>query len=275
MQTSKLKKALFSELTVPVLAASLLLGATATTQAAIQPVTFAQAIESSTNADSNVFAYNDNGPKGDAEFGTSVGGVLGAPVPMEFSFLAGAGISFADLTGIQDATISMTSSTTAVATPAFGGTFAEQPINGQGAVINQIKFTRDTPALEGSGTRTNLLTVTFTGNLAGSIGGTTPSLFADTATGDTVTYSSDFVSFAQSTQQDFNLALSSWDPLITPPTGLSVSNDGNFSSASAALAATFDFQLGSTVLPEPSASSALVFAGLILLPGMSRKLRTR
>ena len=34
-----------------------------------------------------------------------------------------------------------------------------------------IKFTRDTPAAEGLGTRTNLLTVTFTGSLSGHVGG--------------------------------------------------------------------------------------------------------
>ena len=46
------------------------------------------------------------------DFGTSTGPVAsGVAVPIDFSYEAGAGILPADLTGVQDATISMTSST--------------------------------------------------------------------------------------------------------------------------------------------------------------------
>jgi hypothetical protein len=253
---------------------TLLLCGAATANAAVMPVTFAQAIESSANTNSNVFAYNNNGAGGDAEFGTSLsGGPIGAAVPISFSFLPTVGTLPSDITGIQDATISMTSSTTSAATTAFGGTFADQPITGGGTVTDTIKITRSTPAAEGAGSKTNLLTVTFTGHLYGAVGGPTPTLSADTGLGDTVTYTSDFMSFAPSTQQDFNLALSSWDPLVTPPTGLAVNSDGYFNSATAAGAATFDFQESGAPIPEPTSLGVLGLGGLLLLSG--RRLRRR
>jgi hypothetical protein len=255
-----------SEWSIPMVGAILLLGA-ATANAAAVPVTFAQAIESSASTNSNVFAYNNNGTGSDAEFGTSAGGALGAAVPISFVFLPAAGTLPDDLTGIQDATISMTSSTTSQTTTAFGGTFAEQAITGDGTVTDTIKITRSSAAAEGAGAKTNLLTVTFTGDLSGPIGGPTPDLSADTGLGNTVTYSSDFVSFAPSTQQDFNLALSSWDPLVTPPTGLAVNSDGYFNSATAAGAATFDFQEAGAPIPEPTSLGVLGLGGLLLLSG--------
>lgn len=256
--------------TMPVLGTVLAFGVTATARAAAIPVSFAQAID-----DTNVFAYANNGAGNDAEFGTSTGGAEGAAIPIDFTFLAGAGPLPADLTGIQDATISMTSSTVSPVVTAFGGTFAEQPITGGGLLIDQISIIRDMSAAEGAGARRNLLTVTFTGNITGAVGGTTPSLSANSVLGDTVIYSSDFLSFAQSTQQDFNVALSSWDPLVTPPSGLGINADGYFNSATAAGVATFDFQGAATVIPEPSSVGALALSGMLMLIGGERKLRSR
>jgi hypothetical protein len=249
----------------------LVIGAAPAARAAIAPATFAQARESSDSANPNVFAYNNNGLGSDAELGTSLGGALGVAVPIDFTFLAAAGLLPTDLTGVQDATISMTSSTLSTATTAFGGTFADQPITGAGSVVDTIKIIRASAANEGAGSRTNLLTVTFTGNLDGAIGGTTPGLNADTALGDTVTYSSDFLSFAQSTEQDFNLGFSSWDPLVTPPSGLGINADNYFNSATAAGTGTFDFAGSATVIPEPATLQALVLAGLVVLAGRSRR----
>ena len=86
-----------------------LFGTASALHAATAPVTFAQAIESSANTNANVFAYNDNGIGSDAELGTSTGAALGAAVPINFIYLSGAGIPLADtdLTGLQNATISM------------------------------------------------------------------------------------------------------------------------------------------------------------------------
>jgi len=257
--------------TMPLLGSMLVIGAAPVARAALTPVTFAQAMETSDTANPNIFAYNNNGVGSDAELGTSIGGALGVAVPISFTFLAGAGLLPADLTGIQDATISMTSSTLSTATTAFGGTFADQPITGLGSVVDTIKIIRTSSANEGAGSRTNLLTVTFTGNLDGAVGGTTPSLNANSALGDTVTYSSDFLSFAQSTQQDFNLAFSSWDPLVTPPSGLGINPDNYFNSATAAAAGTFDFAGSATVIPEPAMLQTLVLGGLVVLAGRSRR----
>jgi hypothetical protein len=258
--------------TLPVVGSILFTGAA---HAAIQPVTFAQASETAGSTDPNIFAYNNNGPSGDAEFGTQVGGVFGAAAPINFTFLSGAVLIPAalDLAGVQNATISMTSSTTNDVSTAFGGTFADQHIDGSGKFTDVIRITRNTPAAEGAGSRTNLLTVTFTGDLTGPIGGTTPTLSADSTTNDTVTYTSDFVNFAQSTVQDFSMAFSSWDPLVTPPTGLGVNADNYYNSATTAGAATFDFQIGSNVIPEPTSFSLLGLVGLVMLPAMARKLR--
>jgi hypothetical protein len=255
----------------PVLGAAVLIASAQAVHAATVPVTFAQAVESSANVDANAFSYIDNGA-GSAVLGTSGGGPIGSPIPVNFTFESGAGILPADLTGIQNATVTMTSSTAAPAQTAFGGTLAEQPITG---LVNTIKFTRTTPALpgEGSGTETNLLTITFTGMLSGAVGGTTPSLEADTSVGNTVVYSSDFISFAQATQQDFGIAFSSWDPLVTPPTGLGVNADGNFNSATAAAAATFDFQSNSSGIPEPGAMPVVMFGGLLMLVASGRQMR--
>ncbi len=75
----------------------------------------------------------------------------------------------ADLTGNQDATLAMTSSSTGNAS-VLGGIVGTQTFNGQ---TNTITITRDTPAAEGTGTKTNLLTITFTGTL---LGGSTDAL---------------------------------------------------------------------------------------------------
>jgi|GEM_PF-1292250 len=256
----------------PLLGAVCVMGLAPAVHAATSPVTFAQATESSLNADANVFAYVNNGTS--AELGTSALGVLGAGIPINFTFESGAGVLPLDVTGVQDATISMTSSTVSAAATAFGGTFADEPITGAVAgVTDTIKITRATPASEGGGARTNLLTITFTGNLAGAIGGTTPSLAADTALSDTVIYSSDFLSFAQSTQQDFNVAFSSWDPLITPPSGLGINADGFFNSAMAAGAATFDFQRASSGIPEPGSLPTASVAGMLAMMLCGRQIR--
>jgi hypothetical protein len=256
---------------MPFFGSMLVIGAAPAARAAILPVTFAQAMESSDTANPNIFAYNNNGMGSDAELGTSLGGALGVAVPINFTFLAGAGSLPMDLTGVQDATISMTSSTLSTATTAFGGTFADQPITGGGSVIDTIKITRTSAAGEGAGSRMNLLTVTFTGNLDGAIGGTTPSLNADSGLGNTVIYSSDFLSFAQSTEEDFNLAFSSWDPLVTPPSGLGINSDNYFNSATAAGTGTFDFAGAATVIPEPGALPALILGGLVLMAGRRRR----
>jgi len=237
--------------------------------AATAPVTFAQAIETSANANPNVFTYTNNVAGNTATFGTTVG----ATVPIDFEFESGAGSLATTLPGMQNATITMTSTTNSQVVTAFAGAFAEQAF--PTGFTNTIAITRTTPASVGTGAKTNLLTVTYTGTLEGAIGGTTPQLDADTALGNTVTYSSDFLSFAGATQEDFNVAFSSWAPLVTPPTGLGINADNYFNSATAAGAATFDFAGTATVIPEPASMSTLMFGALALLLMGGRKFRFR
>lgn len=238
------------------------------------PVTFAQVESASTNLTSENYAYVNNGVGSDAEFGSFSGGTVGASIAVDFTFLQQLGVLPTDLQGVQNATLTLTSSTTKLVTPAGGGIVASQAIDGSGAVKTDVlKITRDAAASEGNGARTNLLTMTFTGNLIGVVGGVTPDLFGDTALGNTVTYSSDFLNFSGATEEDFNLALSSWDPLVTPPAGLGINADGYFNSANAAGAGTFDFQGAATVIPEPNSAGLAAFAGVLLVLGCGRRSR--
>lgn len=241
--------------------------------ASAQAVTFAQVEAASSNPTSQLYAYTNNGAGSDAEFSTDLGGVIGAPIAVDFTFLQGLGVLPSDLQGVQFATLSLTSSTVSAATTSFGGMVADQPITGKGAVVDTLKITRNLAAGEGTGARTNLLTMTFTGSLIGAIGGATPQLYGNTALGDTVTYSSDFLNFSSATQQDFNLALSSWDPLTTPPAGMGIASDGYFNPAGAAGVGTFDFQGAATVIPEPTSTALAALGGLVLVVGCGRQSR--
>jgi hypothetical protein len=215
------------------------------------------------------FGYADNGV-GDAELGTVIDNGLGDPIPVNFNFLNQAGLP-ADLQGIQDATMTMTSSTTAPVVTGFGGTVGSQLFDGKGELENVITFTRNTPASEGFGAHTNLLTVTFTAQLTGMLGGQTASLTADTLTGYTVSYTSDFLSFSPDADAHYNLEQTSW---LTPNAFAAVAASGplaidstsqNFFAALATGAGSFAG--GSSVsIPEPStcvlAVLSLTFLGL-------------
>ena len=249
---------------VPVSALIWLLGPVSGARAAL--LTFAQVSESSTNTNANIFAYlNDAGVE--AELGTDIGGVFGAPGAANFTYLSLPGLP-ADLQGVQACTISMTASTTDTTTPE-GAVQDEQIFNGSGTFSDTLSITRDTPAAEGNGARTNLLTLTFSGPLEGRIGGSTPSLSGNTSLGDTVTYTSDFVTFAESTQQDFEMAFSSWTP------ALALAGDGNFTAATAAGAGTFDFSAGSVIVPEPTQMPWVVLGLGLALTRVRRRAGSR
>jgi PEP-CTERM motif-containing protein len=252
------------------LAGLLLLGSTQAAQAVSSPVTFAQFKESTSGSNTNQFAYIDNGPSGDAQFGTDVGGVLGAPVPATFSYLSIVSLLPADLQGVQDATVSLTTSTIDPVTTAFNGMLGVQTFDGSGTVVDVLKITRTTPAAEGNGT--NLLTMTFTDDLLGVLGGRTPQLSGN-APPDTVTYSSDFINFNNSGEQNYSLTFSSWASTgdgggleLSPTAG-----DNFFASATAAGTGTFDGQVS---IPEP-ASGTLALIGLGALARFRRSRTAR
>jgi hypothetical protein len=229
----------------------------------------------------DLFGYYDVATKS-AEFGTYLNTGVGDPIPANFTFLnlaALVGLPVpADLQGIQDATMTMTSSTTAPVVTGFGGTVGSQLINGGGQLQNVIHFTRDTAAAEGSGSRTNLLTVTFTAQLSGTLGGQTAALTADDRAGYTINYSSDFLTFPSKPEANFALAFSSW--VYAPftqfvgPQPLTIDEaTQNFFSSPAAGAGTFAGGVLGLSIPEPN-SFALALAGLPIL-GLVRRMGRR
>jgi hypothetical protein len=224
------------------------------------PISFAQFSEADPGG--NIFSYVDNGSGNTSQFGTSTGGPLGAAIPINFTFLSAAGAMPADLTGNQAATLSMTSSTTAPAT-LLGGIVGTQTFNGQ---TNTITITRDSAATEGTGSKTNLLTITFiNGTLLGAINGRTPQLSADSGLGNIVGYTSDFLTFNDNAEKDFSLTFSSWAN-TSGGGGLSIVDASNhFASATASGAGTFDASV--TPVPEPSAwiLGAVALAGMLVV----------
>lgn len=210
------------------------------------PISFAQFSEADPGG--NLFSYIDNGSASDSQFGTSTGGPLGAAIPVNFTFLSAAGAMPADLTGNQVATLSMTSSSVTAAS-VLGTVVGVQNFGGGGTVTNTITITRNSPAGEGTGSKTNLLTVTFTGQLLGAINGRTPQFSGDTGLGYTVQYSSDFLTFNDNVEKDFSLTFSSWANAGNG-NGLAVDTK-YFFSASASGTGTFDASV--TPVPEPAA----------------------
>ncbi len=238
--------------------------ALATTVHAV-PASFAQFSEASPGG--NLFALNGGSPETD--FGTSTGGPLGAQIPVNFTYLTVSGTLPADLQPVQQAHLSMTASTLQPVTTGFGGLVAAQVFDGAGALPNSISITRDTPAAEGFGSKTNLLTVSFTNStLLGIVGSSAPAMSADTATGGvTVNYTSDFLLFPNG-EHNFSLTFSSWTSFLQqglPDGGLAIGGvDPNlfFLNATAAGAGTFG---GNAIaVPEPS-TIGIAAIGLLAL----------
>jgi hypothetical protein len=115
--------------------------------------------------------------------------------------------------------------------------------------------------------------------LAGVLGTPTPSLSGDTNNNDTVTYTSDFLTFSPEADNDFNMAFSSWTTVFDEATeaadiaglGLSqspIEGDSYYASATAAGAATFDTTVTpslTTSVPEPGACTIALGLGLLML----------
>lgn len=95
--------------------------------------------------------------------------------------------------GPQAATITLSSS--AVTPASAAGPFLVQPIDGP---TNTLSFTRTSD-------NANLLTLTFTGNFSGFDGDNSATLSGNTASGNTVVYTSDFLNFSGTTQRSFGL----------------------------------------------------------------------
>lgn len=206
-----------------------LLMATATAQAASVP--FAQ------------FQQTTGSPVNFTNSGGALGTLTLSPpaVPVTFNFLGTSGLPTADRAAVMTLNaLSLTPATNA------GGVLV-QPINGP---ANAITFTE-------VGTGKNLLTMIFTGNILGFAGSSNAQLSGDLALGNTVIYTSDYLTFGGpgSNEASYLIGL----PQVTP--ALSIGAGGFLNSFSAN--AFGSFSSGIAFVPEP-ASVVMMGSGAAL-----------
>ncbi|HLK56121.1 MAG TPA: hypothetical protein VKU00_06140 [Chthonomonadaceae bacterium] len=225
------------------LAALMSLGALSTAHA--QLTTFAQFRE--TNNSVNAFSFVDSGP-------TSSFHVVN--VPVEFAYGVNNGYN-GNSNGNIDATMSFDA--TVSNKPVTVGSFFEEKF-----VNVHMVFTADTPV---SGL-TNLLTVDGSSEFHFFGKGNSASTNADTASGDTVNFSSDFLIFTNTTERDYALSFSS----LTP--ALSLDINGWLNSFTASGTGTFASAPPPFYTPDGT-SLSLLSGGLLPLAGFALYRRRR
>ena len=197
------------------------------------------------NDGSPSITWTNNAPAASGSLGTVAGGA-----PVTFFFSNNASLP-AELQGPQAAELIVSGGTTAAATTGSDGSI-NQPISGP----LTISIIRDTAAVSGTGSHTNLLTATVSGGTTSLVGqGNSAGLNAPGPPG-TVTFSSDFLNLG-ATPQSFSLALTA----INPSLGINPSN-GLLASFTSAMIGTFS----AAPVPEP-ASLALMGIGCVVLVG--------
>jgi hypothetical protein len=145
-----------------------------------------------------------------------------------------------------------------------GSTAVQGSFLSQNLTVLTMAFVLDTASLTapqlaalaaaGLAGKTNLLSVTGTAMLSGPAGSQVPSLSADTLTGFTINYTSDFLTFPTGiVSQDYNLSFSG----ATPPLGLN--GAGQLRGFIASGTGTFDY----SVVPE---GNSLLYLSFGLLP---------
>ena len=146
-------------------------------------------------------------------------------------FLFGVSGLPADLTGLQDATLTVDLISNLGTTTSGGGSrtqLFDTVTNGS------ISFVRSTAAAEGNGTRTNLLTVSFTTGQLDASQGSGSFTFKSNAN-SVITFTSDFLDFSSVLEKDFALSFSGASPSFSAPVGsssqsLAASGSGTFAS---------------------------------------------
>jgi hypothetical protein len=217
--------------------------------------TFGQFIQKSPS--SRLFSYTklDSGATKKAE-------IKATNIPVYFQF----GLDWlpADLADLQDAHLSVDFVSNLGTT--LGSTATSRVQMFDTATAGSISFIRDSAAAEGLGTRTNLLTVSFTKaelDASQNNGSFTFKSNADSV----ITFTSDFLDFSNVVSKDFSFSFSGASPTFNAPVGsssrgMAFSGSGTFASDPAPLVSG---------VPEP-ASWAMMLGGFGLL-GLT--LRTR
>jgi uncharacterized membrane protein len=188
--------------------------------------TFGQFIQKQSNARLFSYTNEDSGATKKAE-------IAGNSIPVYFQ-LAANGLP-ADLSGLQDAHLTVDFLSNVGTTGS--GTDRSQLFDT--VTAGTITFLRDTAAAEGTGSKTNLLTVTFTNaqlNASQNAGSFTFKSNANSV----ITYSSDFLDFSNVISKDFSFSFSGASPTFSAPIGsssrsISFSGSGTFASDPAPL----------------------------------------
>ena len=160
-------------------------------------------------------------------------------------------------TGDQAVTVTLTS--TALTAATASGPFLSQPIDGPSNVLKIIR----TSDLK------NILTVGFTGILAGQTGATSATLFAATSSGNTVAFTSDFLNFSGTPARTMSLVF----PAVTP--ALSQAGNGFLNNFTSNAFASFTSDPAPSAVPEPASVGlfglGLGMAGLAGYRGATRR----
>ena len=178
-------------------------------------------------------------------------------------FLLSADSLWTDLTGPQDAhmTVSFASN---VGTTGSGSDRSQ--LFGTGSIV----ITRDTAALEGLNSRTNLLTVTFSDADLDASNGSGAFTFESTAT-SMISYTSDFLDFSDIDAQDFSFSFSGSSPNFQAALGWS-SVDTRFSGTGTFASDPAPLTVG---VPEASSWAMLVLGfgtvGAVMRAGRRQK----
>jgi len=232
--------------------AALLVASAVPAQAA--PVTFGQFIQKSPSARLFSYTNEDSGATRKAE-------ITGTGIPIFFQL--GLNALPADLADLQDAHLSVDF----VSNLGTTGSGASRVQMFDTATNGTITFTRDTAAAEGNGTRTNLLTVSFTNAELDASNGSGSFTFKSNAN-SAITFSSDFLDFSNVVEKNFSFSFSGANPTFSAPLGHSGRNTA-FSGSGTFASDPAPQVVGG--VPEP-ASWAMMLGGFGLL-GMT--LRTR
>ena len=179
------------------------------------------------------FTYLNNG-------GTSASLSYNASVPVSFNFTGPTGLSTAD----RAATLTITTNNSFT------------PAATIGSLIDQAVSPAVTLHITENGTGKNLLSMTFTGDLEGPAGGVNAQITGADTNAKTVTFTSDFMTFA-TPGNSYGLSLAAMS------TTLSIGPGGFLNSFIADIGGTFS--ANATQVPEPAALGAIAVGAFALI----------